>query len=231
MTEPLRLMIYDTTDISFKMFQLQYVLPEDFLDQFGVDLEAIDLEIPVGLTHSWFAGGRLYRWMRWIDRCEGFSSWESALKWVAEYEGDRPIQQLQVWGHGSPGRSWFSGEPIHKSSVTYGPHSENLQKIASRMTDDGLIWFRNCSVFAGTRGREFGKAWAKNMDCRIAAHTYIIGPFQSGLHCLSPGQEPAWDPMEGIAAGTPDRPTKLKNSLPWSPNTTFMLSSDVPQGW
>lgn len=210
--EPLRLMIYDRTDVKRSM---QNVIGD------------LDVDIPIGLTHSWVAGGRLYKALRWVDECQGFDKWETALHWLATFKSPSPIRQIQIWGHGSPGKSWMSGESLTYRSVT----RPDVQKIAERMTDDGVIWFRNCSVFCGLKGKEFAKSWANELGCRIAAHTYVIGPLQSGLHSLGPGEEPDWPDGEGINEGTPGKVLSCRSSMPWSPNTVFMLKSKVPEGW
>lgn len=229
MSEPLKLMIYDKTDVRSNVKQLKALVPEDFGERHGIDLDRLDFEIPVGLTHSWFAGGKLYRLLRWVDTSAGFDNWGDALDWALSF--DQPIQQIQVWGHGSPGKSWLKDEPLHRNSIRRGPHAERLKAISERMTDDGVIWFRNCSVFCGSRGRNFAKMWANGMNCRIAAHTHVIGAWQSGLHTIGPGEEPSWPENEGIAKGTPDRVEKCKNSLPWLDNTVFMITSGIPKGW
>ena len=214
--KPLRLMIYDTSDVARKMSQVAPDLIED-----------VDLVIPIGLTHSWVVGGRLYKALRWVDECQGFDSWETALHWLATFKSDRPIRQIQIWGHGSPGKSWMSGESLTYRSVT----RPDVQKIAERMTDDGVIWFRSCSVFGGTLGKKFAVAWANSLKCRIAAHTYPIGPLQSGLHSLGPGEEPKWPDNEGVAEGEPYNILRFRRSMPWSPNTVTMLRSTIPKNW
>lgn len=231
MTKPLRLMIYDNTDIKFNLKQLQQVIPKEFRDQYGVSLDSIDCEFPFGLTHQWFVGGVLYRALRWVDKTKGFSNWGGALDWVLEQSKNRPIEQIQVWGHGSPGKSWMKREPLHANSVQEGPHAEKLQEIGRRMTDNGTIWFRNCSVFCGEKGHEFAKSWSNTLDCRIAAHTYVIHAWQSGLHTISPGEEPSWSTREGIQAGTPDQVLQCKSSFPWAKNTIFMIAAGIPEGW
>jgi hypothetical protein len=230
MSKPLKLMIYDNTDVKFSVGQLKYAMPNDFLEKFGIDLDDIDLEFPVGLTHSWFAGGMIYRLLRWVDEIKGFSSWESALEWLSTHKPEQEIAQIQVWGHGSPGKTWMNGEPLHNNSFN-GKHADALKKVADRLTDDGTIWFRNCSVFCGDPGHSFAKVWSTQMDCRIAAHTYIISPFQSGLHTIRPGEEPSWTREEGIQTGTPEHPRQIKNSSFGEPNTIFMIRSAIPEGW
>jgi len=225
---PLRIMIYDDTETSAQLSQLEALVPESL----DFDLDDIDFRVPVGLTTAWTAGGKFYKAMRWVDVCKGFGDWASALDWIAGLEPGREIAQIQIWGHGSPGRSWMAGKALSASSLGPGaPFNAVLRHIASRMTDDGVIWFRNCGVFAGRRGQDFARTWANELGVRIAAHTFIIGAFQSGLHTLGPDEKPRWPDDEGIAEGTPDHPLKLRNSMPWSPNTVFMLSSGVPRNW
>ena len=213
-------MVYDRTDVKRKMSQVAPDLIDD-----------VDLTIPIGLSHSWFAGCRLYKALRWIDDCQGFSDWDAALHWLATFKAPLRIRQVQIWGHGSPGKSWMAGDALTHATPFTDARGLLLHKIAERLTDNGVIWFRNCSVFAGARGHAFAKAWVNELDCRVAAHTHIIGPFQSGLHSLGPGQEPDWPADEGVVEGTAERPTKIAGSRPWHKNTVTMLKSEVPHGW
>ena len=204
MNAPLRLTIYDKTDITSDL---------------------LGLDVPIGLTHSWFAGGRLYRMMRWVDETRGFATWEDALDWLAHTEPDQKIKQIQVWGHGGPGRSYMAGEALSHDSVYQGRHVLALQLIADRMTRDGVIWFRQCSVFAGPNGHRFARTGANEMGCRVAGHTHIIGPWQSGLHTIEPNENPRWPTGEGLVDGKPVW------GRPWTANTVNMLRSDIPDGW
>ena len=63
------------------------------------------------------------------------------------------------------------------------------------------------------------------LECKIASHTYIVGPWQSGLHTIKPDEEPTWDIDEGIYDN------KKMISMPWSPNTIFCLTGKIPEGW
>jgi len=217
-------MIYDNTDTKANLKDLRYLLPED---QNLLDIDEIDYEIPFGLTQEWTVGGKLYRALRWIDKCKGFSSWDDALAWIDSIGQKETIEQIQVWGHGSPGKSWIGKQYLGFTAFEF-EHSEVLKSIASNMTQDGVIWFRNCGVFSGKPGHRFAKAWANNMGCTIAAHTYIIGLWQAGLNTCKPGEEPSWPLDEGIALGTPSRPLKLKNSMPWSEKVGFVLRASIP---
>jgi hypothetical protein len=93
-----------------------------------------------------------------------------------------------------------------------------------------LWWFRTCETFGCEAGHDFARRWTRFFGCRAASHTYIIGPWQSGLHILEPGQSPDWPLDEGLAEGTPDSPEKALWSTPGKPNTIFCLTSRLPDG-
>lgn len=218
-TAPLRLMIYDKTENSTK------------IDVNGPEVEGGEFVVPLGLTASWVAGGALYRALRWVDMCLGVESWDEALDWLAVHSAPKRIAQIQVWGHGGPGVSVLGRERMNSRSILGGDHESRLRMIGQRMTSDGVWWFRNCGVFAGVPGQNFARRFVSVMQARVAAHTHIIGPWQSGLHTLGPGEDPSWPATEGIADGSPERPKKLVWSKPWSTHTVTLFNSKVPRGW
>lgn len=222
MEDGIVLMVYDTSD---RRRTWRYDVNRDGTP----DLEiAIDL----GLSHSWFAGGALYRWLGELDDYHGFDTWTDALRWLVEYAPDEQIEQIQFWGHGSPGAVWMRDRPLFAHTPLHDTtDGVLLRRLADRLKPESLIWFRTCSTFAGERGHVFAQTWADTLGCQIAGHTHIIGPWQSGLHTVAPGQQPSWNAMEGIEEGTADRPTKLKWSSPLAPHTVFCLESRVPKGW
>jgi hypothetical protein len=214
----LRLMVYDETDIK-RTFSYK-----------SLDGETEQLDIDIGLSHSWFAGGYLYRALGQVDYFKGFSSWDSALEWLATVGGDKPIAEIEYWGHGSPGKVWLNGKHLNEQAFS-GVYANRLKAVVARLKPSSTVWIRSCSVFAGQPGHKLARAWATGFGCRVAAHTHIIGPWQSGLHSIQPGQEPSWSDREGILAGTAAKPTKMKTSTPWAPNTITCLRSDIPKGW
>jgi len=216
-------MIYDNTNVKANLRDLKYLLPNNL----DVGFDDLDYTIPIGLSHEWTVGGRLYRALRWVDECKGFSNWTEALEWLANVHPEEKITQIQVWGHGAPGRSWMGKTQVNAKS--FQEHGAVLEAIKNRMDSNSVIWFRNCGVFAGNKGQHFAKEWARNMNCVIAAHTYIIGIFQAGLNTLRPGQEPLWSPLEGIEKGTAARPVKLKNSVLGSEKNITLLHSKLPR--
>ena len=100
----LQLMVYDDTDISTRLHLLQNS------KELPVGWEPIDVNLPVGLTHSWFVGGGLYRGLGRIDTYMGFRVWYRALEWLATVHPEQKIDHIQYWGHGSPGRVWMDGD-------------------------------------------------------------------------------------------------------------------------
>jgi hypothetical protein len=222
----LQLMVYDETDIGKRLKELQRleVLPE------GWDLP--DIELPLGLTHTWLAGGHAYRALRHVDTFHGFRVWYRALEWLATVHPEQRIQEIQYWGHGSPGRVWMDGEALTIDSFD-GEYRDVLMAIRDRLADDALIWFRTCATFGADRGRAFAYRASNFFGCRVAAHTHNVGLFHGGLRTLVPGKEPDWPRDEGIKLGTPEAPKKMKMSGWWwsQPRTITCLNADVPRGW
>lgn len=186
-----------------------------------------------GLSHAWAVGGGLYSALGRLDDRRGFDNWLDALRWVADYPGDRPIGEIQFWGHGKWGAAKIGCEPLDVDSLAPDhPHHGPLEAIRRRMVrDDGLWWFRTCETFGASAGHRFAQAWTDYFDCRAAGHTYIIGPWQSGLHSLRPGRRPDWSVDEGLAEGSPDEPKQAHWSNRGAPNTITFLHGAVPTGF
>lgn len=225
MSDGLRVMIYDKTDIKGWTEELKKAIPGDLDDQF-ID----ENDIKFGLTHSWMAGGWLYRKFGRFDHVAGFDNWDDALEWLCDLEPEKQIDEVQYWGHGSPGKVWMKGRHLNKHSFTDATYAygEQLRKLKTRLHEDSLIWFRCCSVFCAQAGHDFAKVWTENLGCRVAAHTFIIGPWQAGLYCLKPDHEPWWSKIEGINEGTADKPESFRWSMPWSPRGIPAIWSRLP---
>lgn len=227
--KPLRLMIYDDSDtkISLKRIRegisgaagkaLDLVVPDN------VDIREFD--VPVGLTHTWLAGGWLYRALGRIDRAQGFYSWEDALGWLVLTDPGRPIAEIEIWNHGSPGRSWMLQDRVlDASSPTSKQYGDLMALLRTRLAPNARIWFRSCSVFAGLSGHNFARAWTDFFGCRIAAHTHIINFWQAGLHTARPGVPPHWPLDEGGVGG--------RDVSVWSsPNRISCLQNSFPDSW
>ena len=183
-----------------------------------------------GLTHSWLVGGYLYRFLGRIDAFAGASSWAEALEWVGDVAPSRPIREIQFWGHGKWGLARIAREPLDRSALSPGhPHRRRLESVRERMQPDGLWWFRTCETFGAERGHDFAQAWCEFFGGRAAGHTFIIGPWQSGLHVLRPGDRPHWPVDEGLREGTPSEPKRAFWSRPGAPNTITCLHGTIPE--
>lgn len=184
-----------------------------------------------GLTHSWIVGGWWYRLRGCIDGYRGVRSWSEALDWLASVEPGRPIEEIQFWGHGKWGCARVDGEALDVEALSEGHrHRPKLEAVADRMDPgEGLWWFRTCETVGCRAGHEFARRWSRFFNCRVAGHTYIIGPWQSGLHCIGPGEQPDWPLNEGLAEGTPDNPKTAQWSGPFEPNTITCLHNDHPE--
>jgi hypothetical protein len=225
---PLRLMIYDSSDTKGNLKTIKKSLSEKTQEFLNLilpdDIEDFDFDVPLGLTHSWIVGGKLYKLFGSIDEAKGFKSWEDALAWLTLVGSDRKISEVQIWGHGSPGRSWMLEDgALDENSPTSTKYGVVMKMLKERLAPDAHIWFRNCSVFAGVKGHFFARAWADFFQCRVSAHTHIIGFWQAGLHTAVPGIEPHWDLKEGEGGRAVSRFG--------SPNRITCLNNEVPRGW
>lgn len=192
--------------------------------------------VPVpGLSHFWAGGGLLYAGLRRLDRFAGFTDWASALRWLAEVEPSRTIAEIQFWGHGKWGAAKIDREPLDREALAEGhPLRRPLEAVRERLDSSGgqcQWWFRTCETFGAEPGHAFAQAWTDFFGCRAAGHTYVIGPWQSGLHTLEPGEAPHWSVCEGLRAGTPDEPLAAYWSRLGEPNTISCLQGRIPAGY
>jgi hypothetical protein len=183
-----------------------------------------------GLTPSWMVGGALFRAIGALDAARGVASWDQGLQWLAEHEPERPIEEIQYWGHGRFGCALVAGERLDEGSLSEGhPHRPLLERLRPRMLpeDQSLWWFRTCETFGTVRGHQFAQAWTAFFEARAAGHTFVIGPWQSGLHVLSPGQRPDWPVDEGLLLGQRE-PPRARWSSPLAPHTISCLRPRLP---
>lgn len=183
-----------------------------------------------GLTHSWIAGTRLYSALGKVDAWHGCTSWAEALDWLTSYQPEHPIAEIQFWGHGKWGRAMINGDRLDRHSLKPGSELyEPLSRVRARITGpSGLWWFRTCETFGAEKGHDFARAWTDFFGTRAAGHTYIIGPWQSGLHALGPGDPIDWPADEGLEIGTSDAPEKALWSTPTAPRTISCLNGNIP---
>lgn len=184
------------------------------------------------LSYSWWTGAHLYSALGRFDAHRAVSSWEEALLWLGTHGGDEPIAEIQYWGHGRWGNARVQDQVLDIEAFGGGHEWRPAWKrIASRLSGESLWWFRTCETFGACAGHTFSRAFAETLGCRVAGHTFIIGPWQSGLHSLVPGADPDWDPEEGVRLGTAERPVKAAWSTPFAPNTVSCLAQAIPAGY
>jgi hypothetical protein len=181
-----------------------------------------------GLTRTWEVGARLYAGLGRVDASYGAASWGEALAWLGAVEG--PIAEIQFWGHGRWGQAFIGRQSLDVGAlVSTHPLHAGLVAVRARLDGPGALWwFRTCETFGKRQGHEFARRWTRFFGCRAAGHTYVIGPWQSGLHSLAPGAEPTWSIDAGLG---PDKaaPTALM-AHPLAPNTITFLTGAIPAG-
>jgi hypothetical protein len=160
----------------------------------------------------------LYCFVGWADSYVTADTLEKALEKLPPAED---LDEVQFWCHGWAGL------------IAWSDRTHTQRSFSKPLTrPGGLIWFRSCGTMAGIVGRNFVKAVAEQCQCKVAAHTHLIGQWglQSGLRIYDP-QKPAWDwPLEeGIIVGPLEGPQKLEASGPFRPSTVTALTSDIPK--
>lgn len=187
---------------------------------------------PRMLGHSWHYGAHLYRGLGRVDAAYGAASFAEAFAWLAQHRADQPIEELQFWGHGKWGRIFIDAESLDRGWLEpRHPHHAAFRALRERLTSDALLWFRTCETLGAQAGQDFAAALSSATGARVAGHTYVIGFFQSGLHCLSPGTTPSWSGAEGLAAGSAAEPLRALDSSPDAPNTITCLTGRIPDGF
>ena len=180
---------------------------------------AADKRIP---GFSWMVCGQIARQAGRFELGLKAPSWgyAAAMLAIRADMAGKPWDMVQLWSHGVPGHPYMGGD-----KYTAREDKEALRMIGNVMNPKGTVWFRSCAVFSGSVGHDFAQRAAGLLGCRVAGHTFNIGPWQSGLHTLAPGDQPKWSTVEGNRDGTP------LWSAPWEPNTITALQWTIPRGW
>jgi len=187
---------------------------------------------PRALGLSWQYGTTLYRALGRVDAAYGARSFADALTWLGTHQPQRPIAELQVWGHGKWGQVFIDRESLGRDVLRPGHrHHATFEVFRRRLVPDALLWFRTCETLGARAGQDFAAALGEASGARVAGHTYVIGFYQSGLHCLRPGVAPHWSDTEGLERGSPERPEAARASSPAAPNTITCLSGRIPEGF
>lgn len=182
------------------------------------------------LTASWRYGSALYKLhpQQRVDDVYGATSWEDALAWLCSVRPREKIESIQYWGHGLFGRVLVANDVLDAAAFVAGhARHDDLVTLRTRIASErSLIWFRTCATFGRAEGQAFASVVANFFGCRAAGHTFVIGPLQSGLHSLAPGETPSWPVDEGGGTAT----TAAMSS--WTaPHTITCLHGAVPEGW
>ncbi len=187
---------------------------------------------PRALGLSWQYGTHLYRALGRVDGAYGACSFADAFDWLTSHEPSRAIGELQFWGHGKWGSVFIDREPLDRNVLrpAHSLHSA-FSAFRERLTGDALLWFRTCETLGARPGRDFAAALGDATGARVAGHTFVIGFYQSGLHCLRPGESPRWSDAEGLARGSAAQPEAALTSSPHAPNTITCLNGKIPHGF
>lgn len=182
-----------------------------------------DTEKRFVLSSSWRRGSSFFQRTGRFDHRIAATSWHQAVLQMLRLE--EKITEIQFWGHGSPGRAYINRKAL-KFGYDGSPFNKDFSELKDRL--DGTLWFRTCATFAGHRGRDFVSELAGFLDASVAAHTFNIAFWHSGLHTYTVGDRMDWDLMEGIKGGDAYRPEALQWSMPWDPNTIACFQMDIP---
>ena len=146
----------------------------------------------------------------------GAKSWDEGC--AALLELGTTIDEIQVWGHGSPGQPLIATQPIEHN------HLLIFHAMLKPYDRRPLVWFRSCSVFFGAKGQRFARKAADDLGCLVAGHTRVIWfPWQSGLYVAKPGVEPDWPVDQG-------EPKDFRSSR-IAPHTIFAGRMSIPKEW
>ncbi len=188
----------------------------------------------VGLSTVWGAGSGVYRRLDRHDASKGVESWAEALAWIANYEPDRPIGEIQYWGHGNWGCVNIASDGFDSGALAADhTHAPVVDAIRDRLLPNGesLVWLRTCEAFGADAGIDFSFRLAHRLRAKVAGHTYIIGALQSGLRVLEPGKRPRWSASEGLKRGSPAEPKRAHESWPLAPRTIHFMTNSFPRKW
>ncbi len=124
------------------------------------------------------------------------------------------------------------GGDVLDAAALHPDHALNpmLCRIRDNLSGpEALWWWRTCETYGALSGQRFAEQWSSFLGCRSAGHTHIIGVWQSGLRGIRPNQKAWWGPEEGLASGTPARPTQARLSSMRAPDTISFLSGTIPE--
>ena len=182
------------------------------------------------LGRSFVVGAALHGLSRRFDVVIPARDWPTALADLLARTEGRTLDEIQFWGHGKWGEALIGQDRLDARTIaTGGALHDPFCTLAPRLAGpDATLWFRTCETFGAHRGQTFARAISDLLGCSVAGHTHIIGPWQSGLHRLRPGQRPAWSPDSGLRKGSAEAPQQARWSRPGLPRSVSCLRRALP---
>lgn len=165
------------------------------------------------LYWAWAIGAHLQYLVGLADEVHGAESWDDAANWLKSLPQEE-IAQLEIWGHGGPGRPYMSQMPASHDTFNF---------LRGRV---GVLWFRSCSVLQGRAGQLFSGRVADAVGCTVAGHTRIIGLVQGGLRTRQAHTTPSWSETEGELSKS-----WIPPYLRWGPRSILCTTTRIPAGW
>lgn len=135
----------------------------------------------------WDAGSHLAKLSDEFKIIRG-KSWDQVARALLKLEF---INEVQFWGHGSPGSAFIGEDRLNESSLS----SEAWRNLAEGnvFAPNALFWFRTCSTFNEDVGRSFAEALSLQLNVRVAGHTKYIHSVHEGLVSIqTPGGQAQW---------------------------------------
>lgn len=158
------------------------------------------------------------------------TTWPEAIDRVLAGCEHAGVAELQYWGHGKWGRVLIGAESLDRDAISpAGPLHDRIRALGTLMHGpDAHVWFRTCETLGAHRGHAMAQELCEQLGCAVAGHTFIVGPWQSGLHLLRPGARPEWPADEGLLEGTPELPVRAAWSRAWHPRTVSCMRRALP---
>ena len=145
------------------------------------------------LEFAWWAGAAAKAGWTKI----GAGDWGTALTELKNAYSDEScccIEGIQIWGHGSQGRSLLGGKKLNLTDPFVNWVAANWCT-----PDNEGIYFRQCEVAGGKKGKTFMEDAAIAFDAKVSGHTHVISDpsDQPGLQSVDPKGKAGWGDTEG----------------------------------
>lgn len=221
MNRMLNVIVYDNTETLSKRFR-RIRTPECLRNTFHM--------LTGGLTLWWQLGAWLFRLFGLAHKSGGASNWKEAFELVVNAVNEEKVRTgkevragiVQFWGHGWFGKACMGDSVLTKAPPNDSELKDSLDAFKNILAvGESSVWFRCCSAFHESVGKQFACAMRDFLGVKVIGHTYIIHVFQSGTHILSPNESPDWSDDEG----------GNKESTLCAPHTICALRFYPPRDW